>query len=157
MNINRIAVLIKKASIEFDKLSNPILSKYDLTASQCRVLKFLYSEKTGSARVVDIEKECAITHPTVLGLLGSLEIKGFVTRIINPEDARSKLISLTKKALDMQPELEGVVEEIDDMLTDNLSGKERKQLAVLLRKLLKAETEEKSRKNIVTAGRNYKN
>lgn len=146
MNINRIAVLIKKASIKFDKMSNPILSKYDLTASQCRVLKFMYSQKTGSARVVDIEKECAITHPTVLGLLGSLEKKGFVTRTINPEDARSRLISLTKKALEMQPELEGVVEKIDDMLTDSLSEDERKQLIKLLRKLLKAETEGKADK-----------
>lgn len=40
MTCERIAVLIKTASIEFDKMANPILADYNLTASQCRVLKF---------------------------------------------------------------------------------------------------------------------
>ena len=137
MNTNIISALIKTASIEFDKISNPILAEYDLTASQCRILKFLYSQQTESARVVDIEKECAITHPTVLGLLDILEKKGFVSKVINPKDARSKLISLTEKSKEIQSELEGSVEKIDDMLTSNLSNKEKEQLTKLLQKLLK--------------------
>lgn len=75
MNINRIAILIKIASLEFEKISNPILAEYDLTAAQYRILKFLYSRQTETARVVDIEKQCSITHPTVLGLLDNLEKK----------------------------------------------------------------------------------
>ena len=39
MNGDRIAVLIKTASIDFDKIANPILADYDLTASQCRILR----------------------------------------------------------------------------------------------------------------------
>ena len=143
MNADRIAVLIKTASIEFDKLANPILAEYDLTASQCRVLKFLYMQQTHSARIVDIEKECAITHPTVLGLLDSLEKKEFVLRIVNPEDARSKLVSLTQKAKDMQTDLETVVAKIDHTWVKNLSEQERKELQKLLQKLLKIEREEK--------------
>lgn len=143
MNINRIAVLIKTASIEFDKLANPILAKYDLTASQCRVLKFLYMQQNHSARIVDIEKECAITHPTVLGLLDSLEKKGFVSRIVNPKDARSKLISLTPKANEMQMELQAVVAKIDHVWVENLSAQERKELQRLLLKLLRMDGEEK--------------
>lgn len=141
MNTNRIAVLIKIASLEFEKISNPILSEYDLTASQYRVLKFLYSQQTGTSRVVDIEKQCSITHPTALGLLDNLEKKGFVSRIVNPKDARSKVISLTEKAKVMQSEVEGVGDRIDDMLTDNLLEKEREQLVKLLQKLLKIESE----------------
>lgn len=137
MNTNRISVLIKTASLEFDKMSNPILSEYELTTSQCRVLRFLYSQPNNSARVVDIEKECSITHPTVLGLLNILEKKGFLFRTVNPEDARSKLISLTEKAREMQTELENVVEGIDEILTENLSAEEKKQLSGLLKKLLK--------------------
>ncbi len=141
MNTNRIAVLIKIASLEFEKISNPILSEYDLTASQYRVLKFLYSQQTGTSRVVDIEKQCSITHPTALGLLDNLEKKGFVSRLVNPKDARSKVISLTEKAKVMQSEVEGVGDRIDDMLTDNLLEKEREQLVKLLQKLLKIESE----------------
>lgn len=143
MNTNRIAVLIKTASIEFDKMANPILSDYDLTASQCRILKFLFMQQCQSARIVDIEKECVITHPTVLGLLDSLEKKGFVFKIANPQDARSKLISLTPKAKDMQHELEIVVAKIDHTWVEHLSEQERKELQKLLQKLLRIESEDK--------------
>lgn len=141
MNGDRIAVLIKTASIEFDKMANPILAEYDLTASQCRVLNFLFLQQNQSARIVDIEKECAITHPTVLGLLDSLEKKGFVLKTVNPEDARSKLISLTPKAKDMQHELETVVAQIDHTWVKHLSEQERKELQKFLQKLLKIESE----------------
>ena len=142
MNTNRIANLIKMASIEFDKMANPILAEYDLTASQCRVLKFLFMQQNQSARIVDIEKECAITHPTVLGLLDSLEKKGFVSRIVNPKDARSKLISLTPRAKEMQAELQAVVAKIDHAWVEDLSAQERKELQRLLLKLLRMEGEE---------------
>ena len=142
MNSNRIAVLIKTAAIEFDKMANPILADYDLTASQCRILKFLFMQQNQNARIVDIEKECATTHPTVLGLLDSLEKKGFVLKIANPKDARSKLISLTPKAKNMQHELEIVVAKIDHSWVEHLSEQERKEFQKLLQKLLKIETEE---------------
>ena len=141
MSGDRIAVLIKTASIEFDKIANPILANYDLTASQCRVLKFLFMQQSQSARIVDIEKECAITHPTVLGLLESLEKKEFVLKIVNPKDARSKLISLTPKAKEMQMELESTIAKIDHMWVENLSEQERKELQKLLQKLLRLESE----------------
>lgn len=143
MITNRIAALIKTASIEFDRMANPILADYGLTASQCRILKFLYMQQNQRARIVDIEKECAITHPTVLGLLDSLEKKGFVLKIVNPEDARSKLVSLTQKAKDMQMELETLVAKIDHEWVGNLSEQERKELQKLLQKLLKKEREDK--------------
>lgn len=143
MNTNRIASLIKMASIEFDKRANPILAEYDLTASQCRVLKFMYMQQNHSARIVDIEKECAITHPTVLGLLDSLEKKGFVSKNVNPKDARSKLISLTPKANEMKTELQAAVAKIDHAWVENLSAQERKELRRLLLKLLRMEGEEK--------------
>ncbi len=141
MYINKIAILIKIASLEFEKISNPILAGYDLTAAQYRVLKFLYSQQTGSSRIVDIEKRCSITHPTALGLLDNLEKKGFVSKVVNPKDARSKVISLTKRAKEMQQELDGVGERIEDILTSNLSYEEKQQLVKLLHKLLKMESE----------------
>ncbi|MGX7112830.1 MarR family winged helix-turn-helix transcriptional regulator [Gemella cuniculi] len=137
MNINSIAVLVKIASLEFDKVSNPVLLEYDLTPSQYRVLKFLYSQQPKLSRVVDIEKKCAITHPTALGLLDNLEKKGFVFKVSNPKDARSKVISLTEKAKDMKLELVGVGDRIENMLTENLSSRERKLLLKYLQKLLK--------------------
>lgn len=147
MKSNKIAILVKIASLAFEKIANPILAEYDLTASQYRVLKFLYSQRTGGARIVDIEKQCAITHPTALGLLDNLEKKGFVSKLMNPKDARSKVISLTEKASRMQPEVEGVGERIEELVTANLSEQERIQLIRLLQKLLNMETGERQKQD----------
>ena len=139
MNIDKVAILIKKAALEFDKVSNPILAEYDLTASQFKVLKFLYSSETRTAKVVDIERHYSMTHPTTIGLLDNLEQKGFINRIVNPADARSKLIFLTEKAEQLEPELLAVGDQIEDKLTEHLSSIERVQLVTLLQKLLGVE------------------
>lgn len=139
MQTDKIAILIKKAALEFDKIANPMLAEYDLTASQYRVLKYLVSLPDKTARIVDIEKECSITHPTALGLLDNLAKKGFVEKVVNPQDARSKVISLTDKTKNMQEELENAGNRLEDKLTENLTEKERQQLLSLLQKMLKTD------------------
>ena len=139
MIIDKVAILIKKAALEFDRISNQIFAEYDLTASQYKVLKFLYAQPSGAARVVDLEKHYSMTHPTTLGLVDTLEEKGFVMRIPNPNDARGKLVALTDKSYEMQEELLKVGSDIEDRLTSNLNEEERKELVSLLQKLLKAE------------------
>lgn len=136
MGIDKVAILIKKAALEFDKISNPYFAEYDLTASQYRILKYLYSQPTRTARVVDLERQYSMTHPTTLGLLETLEKKGFTTRVENPNDARGKLVALTAKADGMQPELEALGTKIEDKLTRRLSAGDKEQLVALLQKLL---------------------
>ena len=136
MAINIVAILIKKAALEFDKVANPIFAEYDLTSSQYRVIKYLYAQPTKVARVVDLERQYSMTHPTTLGLLDALEKKGFTTRVENPNDKRGKLVALTDKANDMQSELEAIGRNIEDKLTERLSAEEKKQLVALLQKLI---------------------
>lgn len=135
MEIDKSAILIKKLAIEFDKLANPVLAEHGITASQYRVLKFLYFQETQSARVVDIENECSITHPTALGLLENLEKNGFVSRAVNPNDARSKIIKLTEKAKGKKEELFALGKDLENRFTKGLNETEQKQLNELLNKL----------------------
>ena len=132
MSINKVAILIKKAALEFDKISNPFFAQYDLSAAQFKVLKLIYMQESRTARVVDLEREFSMTHPTALGLLDQLEKKGFTTRIPNPEDGRGKLIALTEKADAMQ----AVGNTVEEKLTEHLSVDEKGELILLLRKLL---------------------
>ena len=136
MKIDKVAILVKKAALEFDKVSNPYFAEYDLTASQYRIIKFLYAQPTRTTRVVDLERQYSMTHPTTLGLLEALEKKGFTTRIDNPNDARGKLVALTRKADEMQSELEALGAKIEDKLTERLSDNEKNALVVLLQKLI---------------------
>lgn len=71
-----------------------------------------------------------------LSLLDNLEKKGFINRIVNPEDARSKQISLTEKAEGLEGEIIEVGEKIEDKLTENLTQAEKTELVKLLQKLL---------------------
>ena len=136
MYTNKAAILIKKASLEFDKVANPIFAEYDLTSSQYKILKFLYASESRTARVVDLEKYYSMTHPTTLGLLGLLEKKGYIKRVVNPDDARGKLVALTEKADLIQNELEPLGDMIEKKLTRRLTAEERVQLVGLLNKML---------------------
>ena len=92
MELNKIAILIKKASLKFDKISNKILEPYEISATQYKILKFLFAKEEHSARVTDLEEFLSMTHPTTIGHIDYLEKIGLVNRIVT---SRSKnLITL---------------------------------------------------------------
>lgn len=136
MYIDRVAILIKKASLEFDKVANPIFAEYNLTTAQYKIIKFLYLSESRTARVVDLERYYSMTHPTTLGILEQLEKKEFVKRVENPNDARGKLVALTAKADSMQDELIALGDAVEEKLTQCLTTEETAQLVKLLNKLL---------------------
>ena len=140
MNSDRVAILVKRAALEAEKIQYPILQKYDLTVSQYKFLKYLYFEPKDSARIADLEEAFSMTHPAAIDIIKVLEKKGYVTRIVNPADARSKIVSLTKKAYEQQEELEGLGDDMEEMVTKNLTAKEKKELLALLKKMLGMES-----------------
>ena len=136
MTTDKIAILIKKAALEAEKVQTPILQSRDLTVAQYKFLKYLYVAPKDSVRVVDLETYYSMTHPAVIDILKVLEKKGYTTRIVNPEDARSKIVSLTEKAYAEQQELEGLGDEMEESVTRNLSEEEKKEMTRLLHKLM---------------------
>lgn len=133
---DKVAVLVKRASLHFDKMANPILKEYGLTTAQYKVIKYLFMFSEAPVRQVDIEKFYSLTHPTTIGLLDQLERKGYITREVNPDDARSRIIKPTKKALDEREKLEEIGETLEEALTAELNEEEYQQLLVLLKKML---------------------
>ena len=136
MNIDKIAILIKKAALEAEKVQMPILQSHDLSVAQYKFLKYLYSAPKDSVRVVDLETEYSMTHPAVIDILKVLEKKGYTQRIVNPEDARSKIVSLTDKAYIEQSELEGLGDIMEEAVTKNLTDDEKEEMIRLLHKLM---------------------
>ena len=133
---NKIAVLIKKLSLEIDKLSNPILEPYDLTNSQFKILKYILMNSGCPIRQADIERYFSMTNPTVTGLVQTLERKGMIERRINPDDSRSKILCPTQKTLGMKDTLYGLGDELEGRLTGCLEPEEKQELLRLLNKLL---------------------
>ena len=134
---DRIAILIKRLSLEIDKLSNPILDPYDLTNSQFKILKYLLMSPPDTVKQVDIEHYFSMTNPTVTGLVQKLEKKGMIERKVNPQDSRSKILCPTQKTLEMKELLVSLGEKLEGELTEVLTDREKQELLRLLKKLLR--------------------
>lgn len=131
-----IPILVKRSSLVFDKLANQLLMPYDLTSSQFKILMMLYHAPDSSVRQIDLESKFDMTNPTVTGLVQKLEAKDLVKRTPHPQDKRSKVLTLTKRALDLQDELHELSDTMDRQMTQKLNEEERIQLAALLTKML---------------------
>lgn len=131
-----ISILMKRANLKFDKDANRLLSNYQMTSTQFKVLKYLfhYSDFTVTQR--DLEVYFSMTNPTVTGILQNLEKNGFILRKSNPNDARSKVIGLTQKSLDLKDRIHALGQQLDQQFTEHLLESEKEQLFSLLEKLL---------------------
>lgn len=136
MEKSRISILVKRASLVFDKLSNQMLMPYDLTGSQFKILMVLYKSPAGSVRQADIETLFSMTNPTVTGLVQKLEAKELLKREPHPEDKRSKVLVLTERAMSMKEELLALSDSLEKQLTAKLTDEEYSQLASLLTKMI---------------------
>ena len=136
MDIDRVSILVKKASLELDKSSNEIIVKYGLTAPQYKILKLLMISHEEGLRIVDIERYYSMTHPTAIKLVSELEKKGFAEYRSNPYNARSRLIFPTELVMSNYDELAEAGTLIERDLTEGLTEEERQELIALLKKML---------------------
>ena len=133
---DKVAILVKRAALEADRVQSPMLQDSGLTVSQYRIIKHLYAAPKDTIRISDLEDLCSMTHPAVIDVVKVLEKKGYCQRIANPNDARSKIVSLSEKAYAERDELEALGDEMEAAVTANLDESEREQLAALLHKLI---------------------
>lgn len=136
MRLDRAAILIKRASLRFDRISNAVLGKYDLTTGQYKVMMYLYANADKGVRTVDLDRYHEMTHQTTIGILKNLEKKGLISYKKNPNDARSRYIVPTELAYEKREELEAAGDRLEVELTEKLTEQERQQLVGLLRKLM---------------------
>ena len=134
MNNKKIAILIKKLALEFDKIANPSLAPYDLTPTQFKILKYLYDHDNVIG--VDIQNAFSMTNPTVTGILQNMESGGWIERVPNPNDSRSKIIKVTKKALTKKEDLYKLGDNLEKSFAKDLSKEEQKELLILLNKVM---------------------
>lgn len=130
-----IAIAIKSASLNFDKLANRLLSSVELTPAQYRIIKVLMKNPPATLRQVDIERIFNMSNPTVTGLVNTLEKQGFLIRIANPNDSRSKVLQLTEKSEAMRETFYAIGEQLEREFTACLSDEEKALLLPMLNKL----------------------
>ena len=134
MNNNKIAILIKNLALEFDKIANPSLVPFNLTSTQSKILKYLYDHENVIG--IDIQNAYSMTNPTVTGIIQNMEVNGWIIRVPNPNDSRSKIIMLTEKAINKKNELYELGENLEKTFTKDLTKFEQNELLELLNKIM---------------------
>lgn len=120
----------------FEKDSNKLFRKLNLTSSQAAVMFFLLICPKKEINQKDIEKELGLKNPTVTGILKRMEKKGLTYSTVNPRDNRYKNIYLTEKAGVIHARLDKHVAYIENLLISGMDSTEVGILRTLLKKVL---------------------
>ncbi|MCX7238324.1 MULTISPECIES: MarR family transcriptional regulator [Polynucleobacter] len=79
----------------FERYSAPDVKAMGLTTTQFDVIATLGNQPPMTCK--DLGEKTLVTKGTLTGVLERLEVKGILERKLNPEDARSQMIGLTKE------------------------------------------------------------
>lgn len=125
--INRAArLLLRLADIKFRPLG--------LGVAAFPVLTMLRTGQKLSQK--DLALCARIEQPSMAQLLARLERDGMIKRSPDPSDGRSSLISITRKALAILPEVDAAVDAGNEMALAGMSDSEVKMLIDLLQRLI---------------------
>ena len=118
--------LIKKIS---DRLLSELdynLRKYDITARQLEVLDYIKENKNCSQK--DLVEFFGIRHTTVIDLIKKLQEKKLINKKQNKENAKSSVITLTKKGQLLADELGNFRDDVENIIAKGLGKEDKKAL-----------------------------
>lgn len=135
---NQLGFKIKTISKLIGQNMNNRITSLGLTSSQGFILGYLCRRQSEQETVYpkDIEKHFGFSHPTVSGLLQRLEAKGFIQCEPSPEDRRSKQITTTDKAQQLNADILEHIRMSELALTRGMTREEVLQLHSLLDRLI---------------------
>lgn len=111
------------------------LKKYNLGSGQCIFLISLYEED--SICQEELSQRLSIDKGTTARAIRKLEEQGYVTRTLRERGRRCYEISLTDKARQCEKEINLILNKWEQLLTHNLTKKEKSQLTTLMEKIKK--------------------
>lgn len=133
----KLGFLIKQAHLKFEASRNAFYEQYGMTGSQADVLEFLKSQPGQAAPIGDIVGALQVSYATTSGLITRLEKKGLVERLVNPNDQRSFLITLSDQTTVAQifAAENAALSVVDQQLTRDFTPAELTTFVRLLRQL----------------------
>ena len=84
----------------------------------------------------ELAQRAAVEQPTMAATLNRMERDGFITRVPDPTDRRSALVSLTETARGHLPEIERIIASINEIALGALEPDEQAAYGRLLRKMI---------------------
>lgn len=128
-------ILFKQLSIAFENNLQRTAARYDLTPAQAGIVVYL-EDVDHPVNQRELEHYFKLSNPTVTGLMKRMESKGFIQRIANPEDGRSKYIQLTPKAMEVASSVRQNLQTLENDMTQDLSAEEEEIFHDMLMRVL---------------------
>ncbi|WP_412468247.1 MarR family winged helix-turn-helix transcriptional regulator [Pedobacter sp. KLB.chiD] len=107
--------------------------KIDLTYEMLQVLAVLWT--SGEMNQQDIADKIQKNKASLTSLLDNLAKRNFIIRTEDPVDRRNKIISLTDEGKQQEGQIFPLLNQFYHTLHTGLSGKEIKQVTILLKKM----------------------
>jgi len=122
--------LIGHINRTFTRVVDQPIKELGFAVSQLPVLVML--KRHGPSSQAELARVAQVEQPSMAQLLNRMERDGLVERVDNPDDGRSKLISLTKQAARQMPKGKAVMDAACQRALAGLSEAEQEQLHALL-------------------------
>ncbi|MGJ7093228.1 homoprotocatechuate degradation operon regulator HpaR [Vibrio hannami] len=130
--------LIKARDVALDYF-RPVLSEYELTVQQWRVMRVIHSYT--EIDFTSLSKECCILSPSLTGIINRLEKQGFVCKIKSEEDQRRVNLRLTEQSNKLVEEMKIEIDKQYAKLKEKYGTEKFNQLTTLLDELIQMREE----------------
>lgn len=127
-----IGCLLKMITDKIKIQADANLAQHDLTLTQSRVLGYL-ARNGGTATQKEIEGFLQVSHPTVAGVIGRMEQKGFVSCRPDPSDKRSKIVCQAERAAAIAQDVHATIQATEQQMLRSLTPEQITSLESTLR------------------------
>ena len=112
--------MLKCVMHEIHRCREQFLAGTGLTPVQCIIIEYLGCRPNRCATQKEIEQHLRVRHPTVSGIIDTMERNGLVERVANPRDKRTKTLVLTGQGQTLSARCNAIMSELDNRLASDL-------------------------------------
>lgn len=111
------------------------LKPFGISVQQFNVLRILRGQKGVAANLFTVQEKMVNKMSNTTRIIDKLIDKSFVKRIICKENRRKIELFITEEGLNFLKQVDPVIDQIEEKMTDHLSEKEKQEILILLNKL----------------------
>lgn len=123
---NRLAFRLYQCANQLNKTGNKWLERHEVTTQQWAILGALVRDRwQGGIAVRDLAALLMVSRQNLTGVLSRLEARGWIERIIDEHDNRSRLIKLTPEGWQRWADMQGDIASFYAEAMKNLSNNDK--------------------------------
>lgn len=111
------------------------LKPFGISIQQFNVLRILRGQKGVAANLYTVQEKMVNKMSNTTRIIDKLIDKSFVKRIICKENRRKIELFITEEGLNFLKQVDPVIDQIEEKMTNHLSKKEKQEMLILLNKL----------------------